>query len=261
MVELTCQHDPGDDERNDLLIRLADLADVGVVADRQRALRRACAGPPGSGAGRDPGPAEPGRHGRLAGRGRPGLPALGSGDGRAAATLPGRAGADRGAGPGVRVRLPGDRPGPARLPRPGRPHRGVLAARAGGAKGPGALRSARRRARAGRVRADRQGTRRDRAAGLPRLLPDRARASSSSASARTSCARAAGRRPTRRSATRSASPTSTRSRTTCCSSGSCPKAGTGRRTSTWTSSTAAGRRSSSTSTTPTAGTGPRRSPT
>ena len=32
MVELTCQHDPGDDERNDLLIRLADLADVGVVA-------------------------------------------------------------------------------------------------------------------------------------------------------------------------------------------------------------------------------------
>jgi error-prone DNA polymerase len=32
MVELTCHHDPGDDERNDLLIRLADLADVGVVA-------------------------------------------------------------------------------------------------------------------------------------------------------------------------------------------------------------------------------------
>ncbi len=32
MVELTCQHDPGDDERNDLLVRLADLADVDVVA-------------------------------------------------------------------------------------------------------------------------------------------------------------------------------------------------------------------------------------
>jgi error-prone DNA polymerase len=32
MVELTCQHDPGDDERNDLLVRLADLAGVGVVA-------------------------------------------------------------------------------------------------------------------------------------------------------------------------------------------------------------------------------------
>jgi len=32
MVELNCRHDPGDDERNDLLARLAALADVGVVA-------------------------------------------------------------------------------------------------------------------------------------------------------------------------------------------------------------------------------------
>ena len=32
MVELTCHHDPGDDERNDLLARLAALADLGVVA-------------------------------------------------------------------------------------------------------------------------------------------------------------------------------------------------------------------------------------
>ncbi len=32
MVELTCRHDPGDDERNDVLARLAALADVGVVA-------------------------------------------------------------------------------------------------------------------------------------------------------------------------------------------------------------------------------------
>jgi len=32
MVELTCQHDPGDDERNDMLTRLAALADLGVVA-------------------------------------------------------------------------------------------------------------------------------------------------------------------------------------------------------------------------------------
>ena len=32
MVELTCHHDPGDDERNDLLAALAALADVGVVA-------------------------------------------------------------------------------------------------------------------------------------------------------------------------------------------------------------------------------------
>ena len=32
MVELTCQHDPGDDERNDILARLAAMADVGLVA-------------------------------------------------------------------------------------------------------------------------------------------------------------------------------------------------------------------------------------
>ena len=32
MVELTCQHHPGDDERNDMLARLAALADLGVVA-------------------------------------------------------------------------------------------------------------------------------------------------------------------------------------------------------------------------------------
>jgi error-prone DNA polymerase len=32
LVELNCQHDPGDDERNDLLVRLAALADVDVVA-------------------------------------------------------------------------------------------------------------------------------------------------------------------------------------------------------------------------------------
>ena len=32
MVELHCQHDPYDDERNDLLTKLAKLADVGVVA-------------------------------------------------------------------------------------------------------------------------------------------------------------------------------------------------------------------------------------
>jgi error-prone DNA polymerase len=31
MVELNCHHDPGDDERNDLLARLAALADVGVT--------------------------------------------------------------------------------------------------------------------------------------------------------------------------------------------------------------------------------------
>ena len=175
MVELNCHHDPGDDERNDLLAALAALADVGVVATgnvhfaapAQARLAQALAAIRAR--------RQPGRPGRLAGRGGHGLPAVGTGDGRAAAALPGRAGADRGAGPRVRVRLPGDRAEPARRPRPGRPHRGVLAARAGGAEGPGAVRAARRRARARRVRADRPGTRRDRAAELPRLLPDRAR--------------------------------------------------------------------------------------
>ena len=76
MVELTCQHDPGDDERNDMLARLAALADLGVVADRQRPLRGARAGPARPGAGRDPGPAQPGRHGRLAARGGHRLPAF-----------------------------------------------------------------------------------------------------------------------------------------------------------------------------------------
>ena len=32
LVELTCHHEPGDDERNDMLARLAALADLGVVA-------------------------------------------------------------------------------------------------------------------------------------------------------------------------------------------------------------------------------------
>ena len=32
MVELTCHHDPGDDEHNDMLARMAALADLGVVA-------------------------------------------------------------------------------------------------------------------------------------------------------------------------------------------------------------------------------------
>ena len=71
--------------------------------------------------------------------------------------------------------------------------------------------------------------------------------------AATSTARGGGRRPTRRSATRSASPMWTRSSTTCSSSGSWRRSGTGRRTSTSTSSRTAARRSSSTSTRSTAG--------
>ena len=81
----------------------------------------------------------------------------------------------------------------------------------------------------------------------------------SSARTSTSCARAAARRPTRPSATRSGSPASTRCSTGCCSSGSCPRAGTARPTSTWTSSISAAKRSSSTFTRRTAARTPRRS--
>lgn len=81
------------------------------------------------------------------------------------------------------------------------------------------------------------------------------------AAASPSGARAGVRRPTRRSATRSASPPSTRSTTGCCSNAFSPPPGTGRPTSTWTSRTAAGRRSSSTSTAATGASTPPRSPT
>ena len=73
--------------------------------------------------------------------------------------------------------------------------------------------------------------------GLRRLLPDRARHRGVLRGERASCARAGARRPTRRSATRSALPASIPFSTDCCSSGSCRRAGTARRTSTWTSST------------------------
>ena len=95
MVELNCRRDPGDDERNDMLARLAALADVGVVAAGNvhfAAPVQARLGPPGRHpAGRDPGPPQPGRDGRLAVRGGHRLPAVRRGDGRAAPALPGRA--------------------------------------------------------------------------------------------------------------------------------------------------------------------------
>ena len=176
--------------------------------------------------------------------------------------LPRRPRAHRGAGRGLRVRLPRDRAPAAGLPRPRRQHRGDLAARAWSPeKAAGPLRPAARRARRRRLRADRPRAGRHRRARLPRLLPDRARHRAVLRGRAASCARAAARPPTRPSATRWGSPASTRSSTACCSSGSCPRAATGRPTSTWTSSTGAARRSSSTSTASTAGTGPRRSPT
>ena len=85
--------------------------------------------------------------------------------------------------------------------------------------------------------------------------------SSSSAVGRTSSARGGGRRPTLRSATRSASPTPTRSLSACCSSGSCRPNVTARPTSTSTSRATAARRSSSTSTNATAARTRPRSPT
>ena len=89
--------------------------------------------------------------------------------------VPGRPGAHRRAGPPVRVRLQGDRPPAARLPGPARAHRGLLAARAGRPQGSGPLRGSRGRTGARRARPDRQRARGDRAPGVSRLLPDRAR--------------------------------------------------------------------------------------
>ena len=85
--------------------------------------------------------------------------------------------------------------------------------------------------------------------------------SSSSAGGPTSSARGGARPPTRRSATRSASPRPTRCRSACCSSGSCRPSATARPTSTSTSRATAAKRSSSTSTSGTAATTRPRSPT
>ena len=143
MVELTCQHDPGDDERNDMLARLAALADLGVVATgnvhfaapAQARLGQALAAI---------------RARRSLADMDGWLPAAGtaylrSGEEMAARLrqLPGRPRAHRRAGPPVRVRLQGDRPPAARLPGPARAHRGLLAARAGRPQGPGPLRGRR----------------------------------------------------------------------------------------------------------------------
>ena len=60
LVELGCQHDPGDDERNDALAGSRSGRGRRSHGDGQRPLRGARAGAPRPGAGRDPGPAEPG---------------------------------------------------------------------------------------------------------------------------------------------------------------------------------------------------------
>ncbi len=142
----------------------------------------------------------------------------------------------------------------ARLPRPRPSHRGDLAARAGRQEGPAALRPASTpsgsaaptpRSRTSWTVIERPG--------LPRLLPDRPR--------HRQVLRGSGHpvpgpwlgRELGRLLRAAGSPASIPFGTSCCSSGSCRPAGTGRPTSTWTSSTAAARRSSSTSTASTAG--------
>ena len=142
----------GDDERNDTLPELGALAGVGVVASSNVHYAAPAQTPARPGAGRDPGPPQPGRDGRLAARGGHRLPAVRRGDGRAPAEVPRGARAHGRAGPGVRVRLHGDRPPAAGLPGPGRAHRGLLAARAGRPSGPRPLRAAGGRAGARRVR-------------------------------------------------------------------------------------------------------------
>ncbi len=142
---------------------------------RQRALRHARPGPAGRDAGRDPGPAQPDRDGRLAARGRRRLSPVRGGDGPPAAPVPRCPAADRGAGPGLRVRLRGPGPEAARLPGARRVRRDVLAARAGRGTGAEALRATGSGVAARGVPPDRARAGRDRRARVPRLLPARPR--------------------------------------------------------------------------------------
>ena len=159
MVELTCQHDPGDDERNDMLARLAALADLGVVATgnvhfaapAQARLGQALAAI---------------RARRSLADMDGWLPAAGTAYLRSGAEMAARLRRYPGVlertvelGRAVRVRLHGDRPPAARLPGPARAHRGLLAARAGRPQGPGPLRGSGGRTGAWRARPDRQGAR------------------------------------------------------------------------------------------------------
>ena len=97
----------------------------------------------------------------------------------------------------------------------------------------------------------------DRDAGVRAVLPDGELHRAFRPVAATSCARGADRRPTRPSATCSASPRSIRSATTCCSSASSPRSAASRRTSMSTSSTSAARSSCSGCSRPMAATMPR----
>ena len=204
---------PTDTERNDALAALA--ADAGLPDGRQhrRALRHAGPVPAGHGAGRGAGPAQPRRRRRLAAARGHRAPALGRGDGgpvRRAAT-PGRWRGRRrsGAECAFAIDLVAPDLPPFEIP-PGRTEaqwlreltrRGVQAA----------LRQLRREPRGRRHGGAGAGDHRGQE--LPRLLPDRARHRRVLPPRRASSARAAARRRTPRSATRWASPTSTRWRT------------------------------------------------
>ena len=242
-VELTHAGLPADTERNDALAELA--ADARPADDRHHRAHYATPGaaPAGHGAGRGARPAQPRRADGWLPAGGHRAPALRRGAWpRRFAPLPRRGGsAPRARRASARFDL---RWWP-RTCRRSRCRRGTtemtLAARAH-------LRGVRRGATAADAETPRPTQQIDHELEiieeleLPRLLPDRPGHRRVLPPAPTSSARAAARPPTPRSATRWASPTSTPWRWACCSSGSCPRRATARRTSTSTSSPAGARR-------------------
>ena len=222
----------------------------------QRPLRHAGPAPPGHGAGRRPGPAQPGRARPVAAGGGRRPPPLGGRAGAPLRPLPRRRRAGRRDRPGGGVRPVARRPVAAavRVPR----RTGCVSARwstcatswttapgTATASGPDRTRTS----RCGPGRGGRSTTSwRSSSSSASPATSSSCGTSCGSARSRTSSARAGGARPTRPSATPSASPPPTPCRSACCSSASCRRSATGRRTSTSTSRATAGRRSSSTCT-------------
>ena len=141
--------------------------------DQQRPLRHPGPPPAGHRPGRGQGPQLPGRPGRLAARrGRRPSP-LRVRAGGPPGPLPGHGRAGRRARPRPGLRPGAGRAPPARLPGPAGPHRDDLAARAGRPGRDPALRPQGGRADPRGLAPDRLRAGHDRAARLPRLLPDR----------------------------------------------------------------------------------------